>query len=120
MNAQHKLAPAFVLMKAFTNACVALGVTPKEKAKIIGVNPSTLLRNNASGFSPDSKTGELQLQMVRLYRSLHAIAGGDRAFMCHWYRTDNHALNGNPATLCQSIVGLLATNEYLDAMRGKV
>jgi hypothetical protein len=62
----------------------------------------------------------LQLHFVRLYRALFAIAGGDLAFMNHWYRTNNNALGGEPAKLCESIGGLRRTNEYLDAMRGKV
>ena len=111
---------AAVLMKAFSNACLALTVTNSESSQILGVNASTLSRNAHKGFTPDSKTGELQLHFVRLYRSLYAIAGGDLNFMQHWFRTDNTALGGVPANLCTSIIGLLSTTEYLDAMRGKV
>ncbi len=109
-----------VLMKAFNNVCVALGVSTSQASLILGVNASTLSRNANKGFSPQSKTGELQLHFVRLYRALFAIAGGDSGFMNHWYRTNNKVLGGVPAQLCQSISGLIRINEYLDAMRGKV
>jgi len=120
MSALVKEDPAFVLMKAFNNACDVLSVSSGDKSKMLGVNPSTLSRNLNRGFSPDSKTGELQLHFIRLYRSLFAMAGGDTAFMQHWYGTKNTALNGTPAIMCLKIEGLFRTNQYLDAMRGKI
>jgi len=62
----------------------------------------------------------LCLQFVRVYRSLFAIAGGDKGFMQHWLSTENKALSGKPIELMFSILGLIQVNEYLDAMRGKV
>jgi hypothetical protein len=111
---------AGVLMKAFKNACQHLGVSNEEAGDILGVNKSTLNRNSLSGFPLNSKTSELQLHFVRLYRSLFSIAGGDFDFMKHWYRTDNEVLNNVPAVLCTRIEGLIRTTEYLDAMRGKI
>ena len=120
MSNAHKADKSAVVMKAFNNACEAMGVSTADKSNMLGVNASTLSRNTVSGFAPQSKTGELQLHFIRLYRSLFAIAGGDNAFMQHWYHTNNKALNGTPAQLCLSIEGLFRTNQYLDAMRGKV
>jgi len=120
MSTVQKADKASVLMKAFNNACDVMHISTADKSRMLGVNASTLSRNAAKGFEPDSKTGELQLHFIRLYRSLFAIAGGDNDFMHHWYSTNNSALNGVPAKLCLSIEGLFRTNQYLDAMRGKV
>lgn len=109
-----------VLNKAFNNACQALSVSNAQAGRILGVNASTLSRNAAKGFSPTSKTGELQLHFIRLYRSLFAIAGGDIDFMNHWFGTNNKALGGIPSQLCERVDGLVRTNDYLDAMRGKI
>jgi hypothetical protein len=109
-----------VVMKAFNNACEALNLSVQERAQLLGVNRVTLNRNVQCGFSPESKTCELQLHFIRLYRSLYAIAGGDSEFMSHWFQTNNTALNGVPASLCLKIDGLFRANQYLDAMRGKV
>lgn len=111
---------AAVLIKAFNNACNELGVSKNESAKIIGVNRSTLARKIKDGFEPDSKQGELSLHFVRLYRSLFAMAGGDKAFMRHWFTTHNKALGGKPVSMVQTVLGLVQANEYLDAMRGKI
>lgn len=120
MNTLEKANAAEVLFKAFSNACSELQLTQAEASRIIGVNPSTLSRNSGKRFKPDSKQGELQLQLIRLYRSLYAIAGGEKAFMRHWLNSPNKALNGTPKTLLQTVVGLVSVNQYLDAMRGKV
>ena len=111
---------ACVLLKAFNNACAELGVNKAVAGKIIGVNRSTLSRKEGSGLGADSKSSELSLHFIRLYRSLFAISGGDQAFMRHWFATSNSALGGKPADLVQSVVGLMQTNDYLDAMRGKI
>lgn len=120
MNALLKPNPSQVLMKAFNNACEALKLGTKERSQLLGVNRATLNRNVQRGFSPESKTWELQLHFIRLYRSLYAIAGGDSEFMFHWFQTENTALNGVPASICLKIEGLFRINQYLDAMRGKV
>ncbi len=109
-----------VLIKAFNNSCIALGLNRDEASAILGVDRATLARNKEKGFDPRSKTGELCLHLIRVYRSLFAIAGGDDAFMQHWLRSDNKALSGKPINLLNSIVGLVQVNMYLDAMRGKV
>lgn len=120
MSAVAKPDAAAVLCKAFINACHALDLSHTEASHIIGVNPSTLSRNAAQGFKPESKQGELQLQLVRVYRSLYAIAGGQQDFMRHWLNSPNHTLGGAPRELLRSVVGLVSVNQYLDAMRGKV
>ena len=108
-----------IVLKAFNNACKELGVSRDEASLIVGVDKATLNRNKTKGFAPDSKTGELCLQFVRAYRSLFAIAGGDKSFMQHWITTHNTALSGIPLKLMFSIIGLIQVNEYLDALRGK-
>ncbi len=110
--------PDQVLLKAFFRACSELSVSKSEAANIIGVNRSTLSRKGFGGIDPQTKQGELSLHFVRLYRSLYAISGGDQGFMRHWFNTANQALGDSPRNLVQQVLGLVQTNEYLDAMRG--
>ncbi len=118
--AKYQPDAAAVLILAFNNACRELAVSKFIAGKIIGVNASTLARNTGKGFAPESKTGELCLHFIRLYRSLSALSGGDNRFMRHWFSSENTALGGAPAELCQRVDGLIRINEYLDGMRGKV
>ena len=120
MTALAKTSDAAVLIKAFNQACTELDLTQAEAGKVLGFNASTLSRNAASGFKPQTKQGELALHFIRLYRSLFAIAGGDVAFMRHWFNSPNQALGASPRQSAQTVLGLISTNQYLDAMRGKI
>ncbi len=117
---QTKHKQSEVLMKAFSNACHALSVTQSEQQQLLGVSRATLNRKSESGFDDKPKVQELQLSFIRIYRSLFAIAGGDKEYMRHWYSSNNKALHGTPRELCLKIEGMFRINAYLDAMRGKL
>ena len=116
---KSKVNENLVLIKAFNNSCKKLGLSRDQASVILGIDPATLARNKNKGFDPQSKTGELCLQLIRLYRSLYAIAGGDENFIKHWLNTSNTALSAKPIELLKTITGLVQVNLYLDAMRGK-
>ena len=108
---------AQVLAKAVLNACKVLGIGQAELGRVIGRDRSTLIR---SGVDPVSHSGQLSLMLVRCYRSLYALMGGDAEQMRHWMHTHNHHTGGIPAEQCRSIEGLVHVCDYLDAIRGKV
>jgi hypothetical protein len=106
--------PGAVLTKALLNAGKLLGLTQAELGEIIGRDRTAFSR----GLDPASKAGELALLVVRCYRSLFALTGGDAAAMRHWMHTDNRDTGGVPAEQLRSVPGLVRVLEYLDAMRG--
>lgn len=102
-----------VLAKAFVNAGRALGLTQEELGVVIGRDRSSFGR----GIDPASKSGELALLLIRCYRSLFALVGGDESSMRHWMHTPNHYFHDTPSALIRSVNGLVSVVEYLDAMR---
>lgn len=118
MEAQYYPQPVQkdVLVKAVVNAGKSLGLTQEELGEVIGRDRSSFSR----GIEPDSKTGELALMLIRCYRSLYAMVGGDEETMKHWMHTSNKYFNDSPAAQIKSIPGLMTVVEYLDAIRGKV
>ncbi len=108
---------AHVLAKALLNAGRELGLTQAELGAIVGKDRTAISRG---GIDPDSKAGELALLMIRAYRALFALVGGDAAQMKHWVHTDNHHVGGVPSAQIRSVQGLLRVVEYLDAIRAKV
>ncbi|WJW75568.1 MbcA/ParS/Xre antitoxin family protein [Thiohalobacter sp. IOR34] len=104
-----------VLAQATLNAAKALGVALQDLQSIIGKHPSNIRRH---GLDPASKPGELALLLIRIYRGLYALVGGDAAAMKHWMRTPNRDTGGIPAEQIRSVPGLLEVLVYLDAMRG--
>lgn len=111
-----------VLSKAFLRAAERLGLAQKDQARILGLSGASLSRlaRGERSIDVDTKEGELALLLVRLYRSLDALTGGDEAKSRKWLDAENHHLGGKPSDLIQSIQGLVHVVEYLDALRGRL
>lgn len=112
----HNIDSADVLKKAFLNAGKALGLSQSVLATIIGKDRSTLARGR---IEPTAKAGELALLLIRCYRSLYALMGGDIEHMRHWMHTENLHTGGVPAEQIRSVQGLMEVVLYLDAIRGR-
>ena len=110
--------PGEVLIEALVNAGKALGLTQAETGSIIGKGRTAISRREP--LAPDSKSGELALLLIRCYRSLFVLVGGDGEPMRHWMHTNNRHTGGVPAEQVRSVQGLARVVEYLDAIRGKV
>lgn len=109
-----------VLGQASLRAARILGLSQKSLAAALGVSESSVSRlARGRGIDPASKEGELATLLVRLYRSLDSLLGGDEAKARSWMQARNLHLDGVPAELIETIPGLLHVTEYLDAMRGK-
>lgn len=118
-RAQAAPAPDAVLTKALLRAAGLLGLSSRLLARILGVSEASVSRlaSGARTVDPASKEGELALLLVRVYRSLDALVGGDAAQRKAWLESHNRALNGRPIDLLQRTDGLVAVLAYLDAMR---
>lgn len=110
-----------VLTKAIIRLSERLNLSRKELAVVIGRSEASLSRMSKANFfiDPESKEGQLSLLLLRLYRSLDTLFGGNKEQSRLWLRSKNKHLRGVPIDLIQSIEGLVLTVQYLDAMRGK-
>ena len=113
--------PAAVVARAVVATADRLGLSNRELATITGVSEASVSRlRHGRGVHPDSKEGELALLLVRLYRSLDALVGGDDAKARAWMHATNVHLGGVPAERIRSVEGLVDVIQYLDAMRGRL
>ncbi|WP_374586800.1 antitoxin Xre/MbcA/ParS toxin-binding domain-containing protein [Ideonella dechloratans] len=110
---------AAVLAKATARASELLGLKGVTLARTLGLSEPTVSRllKGQKGLAPDTKEGELALLLVRVYRSLDALVGTDDQKRRAWMSSYNQALGGEPLQLIQKAEGLVATLNYLDAMR---
>lgn len=108
--------PGRVLASALVNAGKDLGLTQSDLGAVIGRDRTALSRGQVD---PESKPGELALLLIRAYRALFALVGGEPAAMRHWMHTENRHTGGVPAEQVRSVQGLIRVVEYLDAIRGK-
>ena len=111
------LSAAGVLASALVKAGKELGLTQSELGSIVGRDRTALSRGT---LEPGSKSGELALLVIRAYRALFVLVGGEPRQMKHWMHTHNLHVGGVPAELVRSVPGLVRVVEYLDAIRGRV
>lgn len=110
-----------VMAKAAFNAARELGLKQIELATIIGVSKSVVSRDlKDGGYSLKGQPFNLAAYLVRIFRSLDAIAGGDPDVIKGWMANDNLDLNGRPKELIRTAAGLVDVMNYLDAARAPV
>lgn len=110
-----------VIATALINLKELLQLSNEDICKIIGVHRNTLTRAlKAQDIKVNSKEGELSLLLIRVYRSLFALNGGNKEAMTHWLRTNNRHIQGIPLELMKTVLGLSLVVNYLDAIRGKI
>ena len=109
--------PSIVLGKAVLRAAERMGLSRSELSSVLGRDRSSLSR---AGVDPDSKAGELALLLIRCFRSLAVMVDDDDGQIREWLTTPNRHTGGVPAEQLQTVAGLVAVCEYLDAIRAKV
>lgn len=111
-----------VLRKAIIRVAEELELSRQELSCIIGFSEASLSRlfNNTDYFiDPAANEGRLSLLLIRMFRSLDALFGGNAEQCRLWLRSNNRHFQAVPYQLIQSIEGLVTVLNYLDAMRGK-
>lgn len=111
-----------VISQAVCRAADILEVSNGELAAILGLSGPTIsrLRRGLYRLRHGSKEYELALLLIRLYRSLDSLTGGDTRSSRSWIRSPNTALNARPMDLAVTISGLVNVVAYLDSRRGPV
>ena len=109
-----------VLAKAAVNAAVELGLSQRELAAAIGVSEATVSRMRGGGYELQGKPFELSACVVRVFRSLDAIAGSDPDTVRGWMENANSDLNGVPREMIAQATGLITVMNYLDAARAPI
>lgn len=109
-----------LIAKAVVRAADFLGLTQSELANAVGISEASASRMASGRYAPTGKAFELCLYLIRVYRSLDAIVGGDRKTMRAWMASGNDALRGVPKQLVLTGAGLVNVMNYLDASRAPV
>lgn len=123
MTLSHRIARSpeagAVLTKAALRAADRLGLSGRQLAEIVGVSEATVSRwrRGESLLEPGSKPFELAALLVRCFRSLDAITGGDEAVARKWLAAPNTALAARPVERMMQVQGLVDVATYLDARR---
>src|SRR5688500_8823178 len=109
---------AAVLTRAVRTAAARLGLRNRDLAEILGISEASISRlKDGRQLDPASKEGELALLLLRLFRSLDALVGGDEERARAWLHAPNTHLAGSPAERIRRVEGLIDVVQYLDGMR---
>lgn len=105
-----------VLSKATLNAADYLGLSHSELGQLLGISELSVSRLAASErfIDPCSREGEVALMLIRIFRSLDALVGGDAQVRIAWMSTHNSAIGDLPKKAIQTFSGLLQTMTYLE------
>ncbi|CCF18498.1 conserved protein of unknown function [Pseudorhizobium banfieldiae] len=116
------ISEAQVVTKATVVAAERLGLNARSLASVLGVSEASVSRMKRLDhlLEKGTKPFELALLLIRLFRSLDAITGGDEGVARKWLRNTNTALGGIPADRISTITGLTDVLAYLDARRALV
>lgn len=112
-----------VLTSAVKEVASRFNLGSTDLKDIIGVSQSTASRllNGNYGIPEGGKPWELSAMLVRMYRSLSSMVGGDDELARTWLHSPNHAFGGrNPAEEIKRVEGLVRACEYLDAYRARI
>lgn len=115
--AQYSPHNAAVLTKAFLRAGQYLDLSHAALARIIRTSEASMSRI-AGGKHINREQSECALMLLRIFRSLDSLFGGNTQQCRLWLASHNYHLSGKPVELIQSIRGLVNVSDYLDAMRG--
>lgn len=111
-----------IVTKAVLRAADRLGLTGTELGAVLGLSKASVSRLGAARqvLTPGTKPFELALHLIRLYRSLDALAGNDATYPSWWLRQANRWLGEVPAVAITTVRGLIATVDHVDAFRARV
>ena len=111
-----------VLTKAVMRAADRLGMSGKLLSEVLGLSETRIsrMKNGEDALAENSKAFELSALLVRVFRSLDTIVGGDERAAQAWISSQNTALCGRPIDRMVSVQGLTDVATYLDARRANV
>jgi transcriptional regulator with XRE-family HTH domain len=96
-------------------------VRNRDLAEVLGSSEASISRlARGRRIDPEGKEGELALLLLRLYRALDTLVGGDDAKARAWLHAHNDHLGGVPVERIRRVEGLVDVVQYLDAMRGRL
>ncbi|MDD3446807.1 MAG: DUF2384 domain-containing protein [Zavarzinia sp.] len=119
MEHEPSMAANSVVTKAAIRAADRLGLSARALSEVIGVSEASVSRMKRGEYLlPEAgKSFELAVLLIRAFRALDAITGGDERALAAWVGSPNLALGGVPRDRMMTVGGLADVVAYLDARR---
>lgn len=102
-----------VLAKAATRASAVLGLDKGCLLKVLGCSDREDIEAEMNHRTCCLQRG---LKLIRIYRALFILSGGDEMAMKTWMRNENRSINAVPAEIIQCSGGLESVLFYLERL----
>ena len=108
-----------VVTSAVCRAANRMDINQAELARILGLSEPTVSRMVKGEYmlKEGKKEYEIAVILLRVFRSLDAITGGDERVNREWTHNYNEALGDVPAQMLPELSRLMHVVNYLDSQR---
>ena len=105
-----------LLAKASWKAAQQLGLKPEQFVRILHLECVDMDLSDASlMLDPNSQSGEIAIIVIRIYRAVYSLNGGDIKWMHHFLNSPNSLTGGVPIDQMESMNGLLSVLKAVEA-----
>ncbi len=112
--------PNILLSKALKNSAELLGLNQNDIAAMLKISPSALSKSLNRGIDPEKLQGRYALLIIKVYRSLNQLLGGNKEQMAKWIRAKLKPFSKSPLEMMSSEIEIVYLNDYLDSMKAKI
>ena len=125
MTALEKVVPneEKVITKALVRTAERLDFRQSDLGRMLGLSGASVSRMVHGQYELNNHRPEWDtaLALIRLYRSLSSILGGQEDLIRRWMHSPNTDLGGVPADIVRrGAGGLFQVGIYLDGIRGRI
>lgn len=110
-----------LLAKTSWKAAQQLGLKPEQFVRILHLECVDMVLSDSSlMLDPNSKQGEIALILIRIYKALYHLNGGDIKWMHHFLNSPNLLTGEIPIEQLESMSGLLSVLNTVESLQHKV
>ncbi|MDR3429498.1 MULTISPECIES: antitoxin Xre/MbcA/ParS toxin-binding domain-containing protein [Silvimonas] len=125
MTALEKVTPQeeAVITKAVVRTAEKLDFRQSDLGRLLGLSGASVSRMVHGQYELNTHRPEWDaaLALIRVYRSLSSILGGQEDLIRRWMHSPNTDLGGVPSDIVRrGAGGLFQVGIYLDSMRGRI
>ncbi|OAL76796.1 hypothetical protein AY606_12575 [Acinetobacter sp. SFB] len=110
-----------ILVKASWKAAEHLGLKPEQFIKILHLESVDVNLSEATlMLDPNSKQEEIALILIRIYKAIYTLNGGDIEWIHHFLNSPNLLTGGIPMEQLKSMDGLLSVLNTVESLQQNV
>lgn len=116
---KSELSSNMALASALSKSAAFLGIAQTELAIMLKISPGAMTKSLKNGIDPNKLQGRYSLMIIKVYRSLFVLLGGNKQQMTKWIRGKLILFNKSPIDMMYDETDIVYLIEYLGSMKAK-